>query len=184
MTYILPGLTPLNIPPDALPGMKITYQSVNFTQIFGALRKKMLSPNEIHGIVTSTGSVFQVAVEWPRAPSPKGGGEALTRFLTPPFESLQEAADYIACSMSWANAASQNAEAAAWPRAQFCDWSGALGDFVALSAKTNSGTGLSDEEAARVRRRVAQLRSLDLAWRGHISRLLSMTPGAARRRQY
>jgi hypothetical protein len=159
ITYALPGLMPINVPTEALPGVEVTYQSVNFTQIFTALRKKMLSPNEVTGVVTAKGGLFQVAVEWPEAPAPKGGGAPLTRFLTPPARSVEAAADYVSCSLSWANAASRDEQVARWSRAQFCDWSGALSDFMALASKANSADGLDEPDTKNVRWRAAQLRS-------------------------
>jgi len=158
-TYVLPGLDELDMSPETLPGIDITYQSVNFTQIFAALRKKMRAPNEISGIVTSRSDTFQVAVEWPRAPKSIPGGESLKSFITPPLPSLQAAADYVVCSISYANAVSHNSEIAAWSRTQYCDWISALGGFVELSNKANIGAGLNEDDAVRVRQLAAKLQA-------------------------
>ncbi len=160
VTYLLPGMTPLNIPSTALPGVDITYQGVNFTSIFGTLRKSFLSPNEVSGSVTTRGGSYQATVEWPDAPRPASSKVAApTAFRTPPLPSLQDAADFVACSMSWATAAHRDAKVAAWPRAQFCEWSGGLGDYFAYSAKASTAKGLDEEETARLRLRAARLRT-------------------------
>jgi hypothetical protein len=68
---------------------------------------------------------------------------------------MQEVAAYIACSITWARAASL----AAFPRAQVCDFVAALGDLYSLEEKASTAAGLDAEQTEAVRRRAAMLRS-------------------------
>jgi len=185
VTYVLPGMVPLNIPAAALPGMEITYQGVNFTNILGTIRKSFLQRNEVSGLVTSRGGSVQAAIDWDGAPT-IAGAPVLRRFLTSPQPALQDVAEQIACTMSYATAAARDCKVAAWPRAQFCEWASALGDYYALATEASTGDGLGVPEVAQVRRRVARLRSHygDSAVFAEIYRLradlLDMLPEAGR----
>ncbi|HLG54369.1 MAG TPA: trypsin-like peptidase domain-containing protein [Vicinamibacterales bacterium] len=158
-TYLLPGTAPLLLPPNALAGVDITVQNVNLSQILSVVRKTLLAPNEIRGNVTSREGSVLTAVDWPRAPARADSQPPLTYFLTPSRSTLQEAAAYVACSVSWARAASEEATVASFSRAQFCDFAAALGDLYALGAKASRAGGLSADEAGVVRARAAELRS-------------------------
>jgi hypothetical protein len=158
-TYILPGMAPLLLPPEALAGVDITVQNVNLGQVFTALRKGFLAPNELVGsVVIREGSVL-AAVDWPRAPQLDRGQTRLTRFLVPCQASEQATAAYIASLLSWARAASLDPNVAAYERSQFCDFGVALSDLYALGEKAQSPSGLDAKESALVRRRAAQLRA-------------------------
>jgi hypothetical protein len=158
-TYVLPGMTPLLLPPEALAGVDITVQNVNIRQILTAARKWFLAPNEVAGnVAVREGSVLAV-VDWPRAPRLDDRQPGLNRFLVPGQASEQAAAAYIACSLSWARAASLDTKVAAYPRAQFCDFSAALGDLYGLAEKASSPSGIDAKEAALVRKRAGQLRA-------------------------
>jgi hypothetical protein len=175
LTYILPGDTPLSLPPETLQGVEITIQSVNLSQILTAARRMFLAPNEVRGNVTLRETSVLAAVDWPRAPQPngdrsllttvltpnrlRGDRPPLTQFLTPSKPSAQEAAAYIACSLTWARATSVEDQLATVPRGQFCDFAAGLGDLYALSDKASTPDGLSTEEAALVRKRVSQLKA-------------------------
>jgi hypothetical protein len=158
-TYTLPGSSSLALPPEALKGVDITIQNVNLREVFSAIRKGFSAPNEVTGHVTKgAGSVF-AAVEWPRAPTPVNGEERLTQFLAPSQGDMQSSAAYIACSLSWARAGQVKGGLANVPRVQFCDFARALGELYALSDKASTPDGLSDSEAALVRKRAAELRA-------------------------
>jgi len=158
-TYSLPGSSALALPPEALKGVDITFQNVNLSQIFSALRKSFSAPNEVSGHVTMAPNSVLAAVEWPRAPRPINGGEPLTEFLAPSQTDLQSSANYVACSLLWARAASIKDALANVPRAQFCDFSKALGNLYSLSDKASTAEGLPAADSAAVRKRVAELRS-------------------------
>jgi hypothetical protein len=143
------------LPEEALRGVEITIQNVNLTQIFSALRKGFMAPNEIFGNVTSTKGAVLAAVEWPRAPQPLGEtNERLTKFYVPVQTSLAASAKYIACALSWARGAAQDENLSRIPRNQFCDYVMALSDLYELSEKGAVPNTLSGEESARVRRRI------------------------------
>ena len=158
-TYLLPGTAPLLLPPKALEGVDVTIQSVNLSQLLTVVRKGFLAPNEVRGHVTMREGSVLTAVDWPRAPRFADNQPPLTQFLTPSKASAQEAAAYVACSISWARARSEKPGIVTFSRAQFCDFATALGDLYALSSKASHPAGLSSEEAALVRTRAAQLRA-------------------------
>ena len=158
-TYLLPGTTPLLLPPKALEGVDVTIQNVNLTQLLTVVRKGFLAPNEVRGHVTMRPGSVIAAVEWPRAPRSADGRPPLVHFLTPSRPDVQEAAADVACALSWARAASLEPSIAAVARAQFCDFTTALSDLYSLSGKASSVRGLSDEETTLVRSRAAQLRT-------------------------
>jgi hypothetical protein len=158
-TYAISGMEPLLLPPEALAGIDITVQNVNLRQLLSVVRRNFLAPNEVSGQVTARDGSVLAAVDWPRAPRLANGSTTLTKFLAPGRGSAQEVAAYIACSISWARAASGNAKFATYPRSQFCDFVAALGSLYALEEKASSSTGLSTEETAQVQRRAALLRS-------------------------
>jgi hypothetical protein len=155
-TYLLPGTAPLLLPPKALEGVDVTIQSVNLSQLLTVVRKGFLAPNEVRGHVTIREGSILTAVDWPRAPRSADRQPPLTQFLTPSKGSVQEAAAYVACSISWARARSAKVT---FSRAQFCDFATALGDLYALGGKASNPGGLSATEAALVRMRAAQLRT-------------------------
>lgn len=158
-TFVLPGMVPLVLPPEVLAGVDITVQNVNLRQVLTAVRKGFLAPNEVRGnVAVREGSVL-AAVDWPRAPRFDPGKPGLTRFLIPSQTSEQAAASYIACSLSWARAASLSPQVTTYPRAQFCDFGAALSDLYALSEKASSPSGLDAKESALVRKRAVQLRA-------------------------
>jgi hypothetical protein len=157
-TYLLPGTTSLLLPRKALEGVDITIQNVNITQLFTVVRKGFLAPNEVRGHVTMREGAVLAAVDWPRAPRFTDNQPRLTQFLIPSKASVQEVAAYVACSISWARARSEKPEIFTFSRAQFCDFAAALNELYALNVKA-SNAGLSNEEVARVRTRVAQLRA-------------------------
>jgi len=99
-TYILPGMTPLLLPPEVLAGVDITVPNVNLRQVLTAVRKGFLAPNEVVGnVAVREGSVL-AAVDWLRAPRLNRGQPRVTKFLVPGQASEQAAAAYIACSLS------------------------------------------------------------------------------------
>lgn len=158
-TYLLPGTTPLLLPPKVLEGVDITVQNVNIGQLLTVVRRGFLAPNEVRGaLAVRAGSVLG-AVDWSRAPGFADGKPPLQRFLVPNKASVQDAAAYVACSLAWARAASFSKEMAALSQGQFCDFATALGDLYGLGEKASSPSGLGAEETALVRKRVAQLRS-------------------------
>ncbi|WP_298243935.1 trypsin-like peptidase domain-containing protein [uncultured Bradyrhizobium sp.] len=158
-TYAIPGMPALNLPPEALAGVDITVQNINVRQILTAVRRGFLEPNEVSGRVTQRPGAFLAAVEWPQAPRPAGGAPALTKFLVPSRATAQEEAAYIACSISWARAASSDAKFAAIPRTQFCDFAAALTDLYALEDAASTPEGLDEKGLQVVRKHAATLRS-------------------------
>ena len=157
-TFVIEGMTPVGLPPAALGGMEITIQSVNVSQILTKLRNSIVSPNEVGGSVTARESSVLAAVDWPGAPKLKNSQTSLSKFLVPSQANEQAAAAYIASSISWARAASIDSALAEYPRAQFSDFSVALGDLYALADGASSPTGLGATDVALVRKRAAQLR--------------------------
>src|SRR5262249_4177189 len=141
-TFILPGMTPLHLPPEALAGIDVTVQNINIRQVLTELRKAFRAPNEVMGNVTVREGSVLAAVDWPRAPQFANEKNGLARFLVPAQASEQAAATCIASSLSWARAASLDPKVAAYPRAQFCDFGTALGDLYALAEKASSPSGL------------------------------------------
>lgn len=125
------------------------------------MRNSFRGPNEVRGHVTLRDGSVLTAVDWPRAPQVTDTGSPnLKRFLTPSRANVQEAAAYVACSVSWARAiALQKAPRPALSRDQFCDFASALGDLYALGSKASRPGGISDEETASVRIRAGQLRN-------------------------
>jgi Trypsin-like peptidase domain len=158
-TYAIPGMAALSLPPEALAGVDITVQNINLRQILTAVRRGFLAPNEVSGRVTVRPGSVLAAVDWPQAPSLADGGSALTKFLAPSRVSAQEVAAYIACSISWARAASSDAKFAAFSRAQFCDFAAALADLYALEEAASTADGLDDKSIQRIRKHAATLRS-------------------------
>src|SRR5262245_8483156 len=158
-TFILPGMAPLLLPPEVLTGIDITVQNVNLRQVLTAVRKSFLAPNEVVGNVAVRDGSVLAAVDWPRAPRLDHAGLGLTKFLVPSQPNEQAAAAYIACTLSWAQAAILDPNVAAYPRAQFCDFGAALSDLYALGEKASSPSGLDAKEAALVRKRAEQLRA-------------------------
>ena len=152
-------MPPLLLPPEVLGGMDITVQEINLRQILTAVRRRFLAPNEVRGHVTERAGSVIAAVDWPRAPAPADGGPALKRFLAPSRVDAQGVAAFVACSISWARAASQDKNFAAFSRGQFCDFVSALGDLYALEAAASSATGLDDDQTKLVRARAVALRS-------------------------
>ena len=158
-TFILPGMTPLLLPPEVLSGMDITVQNVNLRQVLTSVRRSFLAPNEVAGNVAVRDGSVLAAVDWPRAPQLNNTAPGLTKFLIPSQPSEQATAAYIACSLSWANAASRDPNIAAYPRTQFCDFGAALGDLYALGEKASSASGLEAKDSVLVRKRADQLRA-------------------------
>lgn len=158
-TYILPGMTPLLLPPEVLAGVDITVQGINLRQVLTTMRKAFLAPSEVTGnVAIREGSVLG-AVDWPLAPQTSPVQPALTKFLVPGQSSEQAAAAYIACSLAWARAAGLDSSGALYSRAQFCDFGAALGDLYALREKASSPSGLDIKDSALVRKRASQLRA-------------------------
>jgi hypothetical protein len=158
-TYVLPGMTPLLLPPEVLAGVDITVQNVNLRQVLTAVRRSFLAPNEVLGNVSVREGSVLAAVNWPRAPQLHDGQPALTKLLVPAQASEQSAAAYIACSVSWVRAASLDSKVAAYPRTQFCDFGAALSELYALSEKASTPSGLSAQESERVRKYASRLRA-------------------------
>ena len=157
-TFILPGRTPLLLPPEVLSGIDITVQNINLRQVLTGVRRSFLAPNEVVGNVAMRDGSVLAAVDWPRAPQLDHAGPELTKFLVPSQPSEQASAAYIACSLAWANAASRDSNVAGYPRTQFCDFAAALGDLYALGEKASSPSGLDNKDSMLVRKRAAQLR--------------------------
>jgi len=158
-TFILPGMTPLSIPPEALSGIDITVQNVNLRQLFTTLRKYFLAPNEITGNVMTHEGLVVAAVDWPRAPQLGENREKVANFLVPGQKSPQDAAAYIASSLSWARAARLDDKVAEYPRVQFCDFCSSLNDRYALAEKASGSPGLDANDVNLIRKRARQLRS-------------------------
>jgi hypothetical protein len=158
-TYVLPGMTPLLLPPEVLAVIEITVQNVNLRQALTAVRRAFLAPNEVVGNVAKREGSVLAAVEWPRAPLLANGKPGLTKFLVPAQTSEQAAAAYIACSLSWARAANLDLRVAVYPRAQFCDFGTGLSDLYALSEKASNPPGLDTRDWALIRKRASQLRA-------------------------
>ncbi len=154
-TYIATGQPPIRLPQSVLSGVEIKVQSIDVGQILTQLRRGFSAPNEVRGHLTQRGQLFSGSVDWPRAPRGQGTGERLTQFYVP-YSSEQQAADYIACSISWARAAANKPTIAEVPRAQFCNFVAALGDYYELSHRANIAA-LSAEDVNAVRRRAALL---------------------------
>lgn len=153
-TYALFPEQGLSLPADALKGVDITVQNVNLTAIFTALRKNFTAPNEVRGSVTSSPGSVLAAVNWSRAPVPKGDSpEPMQQFFVPSQPTLTSAANYIACSLSWARGAAQSEELAQVSRAQFCDFASALNVLYSVNEKAHGADGLSAQEIALIRRR-------------------------------
>jgi hypothetical protein len=157
-TYALPGSLPLSLPPEALEGVEITIQNINIRQIITNIRRAFLAPNEISGYVTIRENSVLATVNWPKAPTLLEKRAALTQFLTPSRPSLQAAAAHIACSLSWARAASVERKFVAISRSQFCDFANALNDLYALRDKASTPTGLGTTDTELVRKHAAQLK--------------------------
>jgi hypothetical protein len=158
-TFILPGMSPLLLPPEVLSGIDITVQNINLRQVLTGIRRSFLAPNEVAGNVAIREGSVLAAVDWPRAPQLNHGGPGLNKFLVPSQPSEQATAAYIACSVAWANAADRDPNVAAYPRTQFCDFAAALGDLYALGEKASSATGLDPKDSGLVRKRADQLRT-------------------------
>ena len=158
-TFILPGMTPLLLPPEVLSGIDITVQNINVRQVLTGVRRSFLTPNEVAGNVAVRDGSVLAAVDWPNAPQLNNEGPGLTKFLIPSQPSEQATAAYIACSLSWANAASIDPKVAAFPRTQFCDFGAALGELYALGEKASSPSGLEAKDSVLVRKRADQLRA-------------------------
>lgn len=160
-TYALFPKQGLSLPADALKGVDITVQNVNLTAIFTALRKNFTAPNEVHGSVTSSPGSVLAAVNWTRAPVPKGDApEPMHQFFVPSQPTLTSAANYVACSLSWARGAAQSEELAQVSRTQFCDFASALNVLYSVNEKAHGAAGLSPQEIALIRRRSDVLASL------------------------
>jgi S1-C subfamily serine protease len=149
----------LKVPPQALEGIDITIQGVNVRELLSNVRKRFRAPDEVYGHVTVNQGSVLAAVEWPRAPRIPNSTESVSHFLTPSRSTSQEAATYIACAITWGRAAALNPEFGRFPRAQICDFATALNDLYALMPKGSQSGGLSDDEAAVVRRRAGELRT-------------------------
>jgi Trypsin-like peptidase domain len=158
-TYVLPGMTPLLLPPEVLAGIDITVQNINVRQVLTAIRRTFLAPNEVVGnVAVREGSVL-AAIDWPRAPLVNPGQPRQTKLLVPGQPNEQAAAAYVAGSLSWARAASLDTHIAAYPRAQFCDFGAALNELYVLGEKASSPSGLDAKETALVRKHASQLRT-------------------------
>ncbi|EJE48779.1 hypothetical protein PMI14_06780 [Acidovorax sp. CF316] len=155
-TFVLPGMVNLRLPQELLSGVDLTVQNVNIRQLLTVMRRAFLAPNEVTGNVAVRGSYVLAAVDWPRAPRLNTAPD-LTKFLVPTQPNSEAAASYIACWVSWAQAAAS--ADLKYPMLQLCDFSVALGDLYALSEKASTRTGLDAGEAEVVRRRVAQLKT-------------------------
>lgn len=158
-TYVLPGMSPLLLPPEVLAGIDITVQGINLRQVLTSVRRAFLAPSEITGNVAIRDGAVLAAVEWPRAPHAISGQSAMSKFLVPSQSSEQAVAAHIACSISWGRAASLDPSIAIYRRTQFCDFGTALGDLYALSEKASSLSGLDVNDSALVRKRASQLRA-------------------------
>lgn len=159
VTFVIPGMKPVDLPPSALAGFDLTVQSVNLGQALTTLRKSIVYPNELTGTVTSHDGAVLAAVSWPGAPRIGQEEAALRSFLVPPQMSEQGVAAHIAATLFWARAASEKEELAVYSRAQFCDFGMALGDLYALAATASTAAGLAAKDIGLVRQRAAQLRS-------------------------
>lgn len=158
-TYTLPGSSSLALPPEALKGLDITIQNINLREIFSAIRKGFSAPNEVTGHVAMAPNSVLAVVQWPRAPKPPKDGEQLTEFFIPNQVDAQSSALYVACSLAWARASQIKGDTPNIPRLQFCDFVMSLGKLYSLSNKASTPGGLSDLEAAEVRKRAADLRT-------------------------
>ncbi|TPI62528.1 trypsin-like peptidase domain-containing protein [Mesorhizobium sp. B3-1-3] len=158
-TYAIYGEMPVTLPPEVLAGIDITVQEINLRQVLTAIRRAFLSPNEVSGQVTSREGSVIAAVDWPKSPELANGAATPARFLTPNKASEQEVAAYIACSISWIQAASGNAKFASISRAQMCDFAAALDQLYSLEGKASTAAGLDPNQTDRVRRLAAALRN-------------------------
>jgi hypothetical protein len=156
-TYELNPATAIYGAPFA--GLDITYQDINITQIFGAVHKLLSQPGEVRGIVTTTQSSVQVAIDWSGAsglaPDLVTGAR---RLLTPARPSTGSAAYYVACALSWAQIAKTTSPFAALTREQFCDWSEALSLYFGLSGQPSA-----DPDEKPLRAAISRLRTLEFA---------------------
>ena len=138
--------TTYNIAPDEqarvfenkFADLALTYQDVNIGQLLSSLRKSLAQPNEVSGAVTELGGQSWARVIWPRAPAV--GGKAESAFLTDTRPDLPGSVHQVACSIAWAQVASDKADGnkaaiAAMGRSRFCRWSEALDVYSRLLAK-------------------------------------------------
>ncbi|MGQ0564546.1 MAG: S1 family peptidase [Gemmobacter sp.] len=187
-TYALFEDQNLSLALNALGGVEITVQNVNLTAIFSTLRKGFSSPNEVRGSVTSTPGSTIAAVDWPRAPKPLGSqSEHVRHFFVPSQPSLDAAANYIACTISWLRGSAQSEKFAAFPRDHFCEFASALNVLYVLSEKSHLADGLAEEEVSLIRRKIAILarqRNTAVTFRDIYrlrADLIDLLPDAARR---
>ena len=159
-TVMLPGsLAAVRDPKSELSDLEISYQGINFKQIFTALRRSVSTPNEIAGMVLSTPNEVYVSVQWPLGPP------SAKVIQIPAQRDSSSAAFHVACSVVWGQASSGSSHLAQVSRQEFCDYSDAWRSFDTARSRSFSGIGLLDED-----------KKLLVRARGILDRLISAQP--------
>lgn len=143
---------PINNPESALSEIELTVQGINLTDILTRIRQWVSRPNEISALLDKNKNVVDAMIKWPQGPS-KAKGKLVDGQLFyiegKTDESL--AIFHIACSLIWAQAASQQDNLSQIPRQYFCNWAEAWVDYISLRNKSQSIAGLKGEDIQNIK---------------------------------
>lgn len=154
-------------PNDKLDDLALTYQNVNIGHLLSMLRKSLVQPDEVGGVVTKVDGKLWAKVSWPRAPDV--GGITDGSFLTDIHADEGVVTRQVACGIAWAQvvarrspiadptAERRKAAIADMGRHRFCQWVEALGVYSSFAA------GSAEVDHAGIARRRALLKEMALA---------------------
>jgi hypothetical protein len=109
-------------PQSLLSELDIKFQEVNLTDILGRLRKWVSAPNEVTGTLSKTENSNRTSVTLPRYGVLASGNLAGQTFHDIGLIAEEDAAEQIACSLIWAEAAAVRKELEGLGRDEFCSW--------------------------------------------------------------
>jgi len=136
---------------NALSEIELTFQGVNFGQIFSSLRRRVAPPNEITGQVVDKDGIAGV-VNWPRGPKFDHLPLENVRIMT--FERLQSDGDLalkIACSLVWAQVVEAGESTATqMGRVDYCTWVEAFLLSQRLRQRINAGLDVERDDQERI----------------------------------
>ena len=145
-------VSPINNPESALSEIELTVQNINFTDILTRIRQWISKPNEISAILDKNKNVVDATVKWSKGPSQAKGQLVDGQFLYIGGKTDESSAIFhIACSLIWAQAASQQENLSKIPHQHFCNWAEAWMNYIVLRNKSQSITGLNSQDIDNIK---------------------------------